>query len=342
MKQMSDYIVKKVITGLATLGCIDSLYLLLTKYQCTTCKSIHNSIWGRPFGIPIALFGLITYLFLLIIICSGKKQVAYILATAGLLISLFLVYVQFNILKSFCIFCIISAILLLSIWLVLTTVHKNQKEIKLYLVFGSIILVFFIIFHLPVGDTYQNSAAKMISQQNNFNLRSNNLQESNINKYRNDNSKENKKYSVKAQVYKRDENLRAVVENKKSIPIKSNDDIHISIIQQTPKTETVSPKPFLFYYADGSSVNIDISKENILFFSPSCEACLELLSQVTRMPKEKRPILIDTFIENEKEHEIKEVDLKLSQLSLNSVSVLYDFDHNNPVTSIPTLIGYKR
>lgn len=66
--------------------------------------------------------------------------------------------------------------------------------------------------------------------------------------------------------------------------------------------------------------------------------CFELLAQISLIPEEKRPILIDTYIENDKETEISAVSLKLSQLSINSNSVLYDFAQHNPVRTIPTLI----
>jgi len=52
----------------------------------------------------------------------------------------------------------------------------------------------------------------------------------------------------------------------------------------------------------------------------------------------KRLVLIDTYIQNDKETEIGAVNLKLSKLSLDSNAVLYDFDQHNPVRTIPSLI----
>lgn len=347
MKSEANKIIRIIILGFAVLGCADALYILLTKYQCIACQSIHNSIWGKPFGIPVALFGLCAYLTLFVLVVKNKEWLAFIFATVGFGISFILVYAQFVILESLCVFCLVSAIIMLSIWLLLLIATcKKRTEGRKILVATLIVLVIFIAYQPAAVNLRQKPSTKAIASFKERSFEGNDLLELRVST---ENSRNKfppiKEVPVNEEKCQRNDilNKTNIIENKKyseqSVIAEINDDTLVPNTQQAQKDVASSNKLLVVFGANGSSVNIDMSENNVLFFSPSCEACSEVLAQVARITNEKRPILIDTYIENEKEKEIQEVHSKLSKLSLDPNTVLYDFDHYNPVNTIPALMS---
>lgn len=332
--KIESYSIRIIIICLAILGCADAMYLLFTKYQCSTCQTMHNSAWGRPFGIPIAFFGLSFYIAIMYMIVKAKEHLASVLATGGFIVSLFLVYVQLAILKSFCIFCLFSGILILSIWILLITAFNNQKYIKALLASVLIALVVFMVYY-PLQNILDNNslelASEVVDDKNllNFNKQvviNQNMDEKIPNTNFASANQADKKLNSDESHMPEPSKLQDTHNEQYDVPTQAQ------MCQQTPSNLLT------FYRADDSVISVDISNENVLFFSPSCDSCFELLAQISLIPEEKRPILIDTYIENDKETEISAVSLKLSQLSINSNSVLYDFAQHNPVRTIPTLI----
>ena len=120
---------------LALLGIIDSAYLAWTHFKTKPlvcpidgCEAVVESKWSRIFFVRNEILGLVFYLIIFIGAVSLVQEVQIefifnikvwlvIISAIGLLFSAFLVYVQARIIKSYCLYCLISALLTLLIFL---------------------------------------------------------------------------------------------------------------------------------------------------------------------------------------------------------------------------------
>lgn len=122
----------QVIILLSILGALDSLYTALQQKfpqlwefcfnwnaKRVSCKEILHSKYARIFKIaPNSWLGIVTYLLLSLVYyladfytVIGATRLFYVgasIATLGLIVSYYLLYVQAFILKKFCIFCLAS------------------------------------------------------------------------------------------------------------------------------------------------------------------------------------------------------------------------------------------
>lgn len=123
---------------LALLGLLDSAYLTLNRYQeridlvCPVgggCETVQMSRWSTfppGDGVPVALIGLLGYTTLLVLAFIalqydriGKLPVPLlllVLASGGVLFSLYLTVLQFFVIRAICFWCITSALLELGIF----------------------------------------------------------------------------------------------------------------------------------------------------------------------------------------------------------------------------------
>jgi len=122
---------------LAVTGLADSAYLTWKHFNnvippCTInhflpiisdCGKVLRSSYSVMFGIPLALFGVLQYLTLLIVIISfiywRKKIFSYWIlfqSTIGAIFSLYFMYLQLIVLKSICIYCTLSALISFTIF----------------------------------------------------------------------------------------------------------------------------------------------------------------------------------------------------------------------------------
>jgi dihydroorotate dehydrogenase subfamily 2 len=119
---------------LAAAGIIDSAYLTYEHFAVDSsvtcgfgifneCGRVLQSVYSVVYGIPLALFGFIYYstLFaaLTAITLKDSKLVKFlllILTPIGVLTSLYLVYLQFFILNALCLYCMLSAIISLTLF----------------------------------------------------------------------------------------------------------------------------------------------------------------------------------------------------------------------------------
>ena len=119
----------------AVLGLLDSLYLSWIKFSNKTsicagigeCEIVNTSRYSEIGGIPIAVLGAGAYLFIifLLVLETRSKDWAensplYVFGASlvGVLYSAFLTYVEIAILHAICPFCVISAILILIIFII--------------------------------------------------------------------------------------------------------------------------------------------------------------------------------------------------------------------------------
>ena len=121
---------RMVVAMLALVGALVALYLTLYKFgvigqlACTTggCERVQTSRWSMLFGLPIATWGLGTYLVLLALALLGL-QPAYAESRAiswalvflsgwGVLFSGWLTYLELHVIHAICQYCVVSAILI--------------------------------------------------------------------------------------------------------------------------------------------------------------------------------------------------------------------------------------
>ncbi len=131
---------------LALIGFADATYLTIEHYKneippCTIggCESVLTSQYAQIFGIPVSLIGSLNYLVfvvLLMLYLDTKKEIFLripaLLSVFGALASLAFMYIMVFAIKAFCQYCVVSAVISLSIfsvslWLVLRSQNLLQS-----------------------------------------------------------------------------------------------------------------------------------------------------------------------------------------------------------------------
>ena len=130
-----DRKLKITLLVVALIGLIDSLYLTWIKLShneavCLpgvgNCETVNSSRYATFYGIPIALLGVGAYATILLVVYLEQRggfwaeygrMIVFGLGLIGVLYSAFLTYIEFFVLHAICPFCVISAIAVLSIFI---------------------------------------------------------------------------------------------------------------------------------------------------------------------------------------------------------------------------------
>jgi uncharacterized membrane protein len=127
------------ILGMAVSGYLSVIKLTHTPIYCTPglgdCATVNSSQWSLLWGIPIAIFGFLSYLAILILMIFGPK--VKILTTYwryailgiglfGFLYSLYLTYLEIFVIKAVCQWCITSAVCMTTIFIASCFLVKHQ------------------------------------------------------------------------------------------------------------------------------------------------------------------------------------------------------------------------
>ena len=120
----------------ATLGILDSIYLLIIKVSnnkalCIQgvgdCWSVNTSRYSEVFGIPLSILGIIAYAVILTLWILLPRSdffkrnipiVNFMLSLIGVIYSAYLTYLEIAVIKAICPFCVVSAILLVILFVV--------------------------------------------------------------------------------------------------------------------------------------------------------------------------------------------------------------------------------
>lgn len=124
------------------IGLVDSIYLTVEhlsgrSVQCTIvkgCSEVLSSPYASVRGVPLALIGAIAYFIvfsLATLAAFGYKSTARLLPiVVGImfLTTLWLFYLQAVVIKAFCQFCLLSALVTLILTLLVFLAHRQQRE----------------------------------------------------------------------------------------------------------------------------------------------------------------------------------------------------------------------
>jgi uncharacterized membrane protein len=112
------------------LGLIDAGYLSYSKLNSVNlvcskalgdCNSVNASQWSTLAGIPIAYLGFASYVAILFLLFFGKKikflapytdYLFFFITLVGFLFSAYLTYIEAFVLKTFCQWCVVSALMM--------------------------------------------------------------------------------------------------------------------------------------------------------------------------------------------------------------------------------------
>lgn len=114
-------IVIVIFIAISILGFFDATYLVIKHYNgiippCSIqgCKIVLTSAQSKIAGVPVALFGSLYYLTLLILSIASLNNkrlitIASKITPLGFIASLYFVYLQFFVIKEICQYCMVSA-----------------------------------------------------------------------------------------------------------------------------------------------------------------------------------------------------------------------------------------
>jgi uncharacterized membrane protein len=125
---------RQTIALLALIGFFIALYLWLYKIgaigvlKCGSgaCEAVQTSRWADLLGVPVALFGVVGYAVLFLVALVGAQPafamrraptvLLAVLASGGLLFTLYLTYLELAVIHAICRWCVGSAVIITAIW----------------------------------------------------------------------------------------------------------------------------------------------------------------------------------------------------------------------------------
>ena len=159
---------------LSITGCANAIYLTILKHfslpGCTGagCDTVLSSDYSTWFNIPISVFGIIAFLTLSIrLYCSYKSTdtisvlpATFIVSLIGTIVHLHLILVQAFKLHQWCLFCILSAILMTTIMVLSILFTDNKRTLLSYdsninkYLFKTIFIVSISVFFVYFASVY--------------------------------------------------------------------------------------------------------------------------------------------------------------------------------------------
>lgn len=131
-----------LIALLALIGVLVALYLTLYKMgvigtlvcQVGSCERVNTSRWATFLGLPVAAWGLATYVLLLALALAGLQGIAprrsawglVLLSGWSVLFSAWLTYLELFVIHAVCMWCVTSATLMLLIFISSVVVLREE------------------------------------------------------------------------------------------------------------------------------------------------------------------------------------------------------------------------
>ncbi|MEK7127640.1 MAG: vitamin K epoxide reductase family protein, partial [Patescibacteria group bacterium] len=147
------------IAGLLVSGYLLERYISGGRIACGSdfgCDLVRQSAYSQFFGVPLPFFGLIFYFFILILsfvkTIRPIKLLNFILLTfslIGLLVSLYLFYVEAALIHALCLWCTISGAISVMLFLLCLNFVINKKYYPFFISFVIFVIVSIISFKIP-------------------------------------------------------------------------------------------------------------------------------------------------------------------------------------------------
>ena len=127
---------RQTIAVLALVGVFVALYLWLHALgiggplKCGTggCDTVQTSRWAVFLGVPVAFYGVVGYVLILVTAIAGLRPAALAqrqwsvllaaLASVGFLFTVYLTYLELFVIHAICRWCVASAVIISAIWAV--------------------------------------------------------------------------------------------------------------------------------------------------------------------------------------------------------------------------------
>jgi uncharacterized membrane protein len=136
-------IIRWIILSLATLGLLDSIYLLIYKLTGANqmclgnggCHDVNFSIYSEIGGIPVSVFGILAFLVIaLLVLLENKNKVinenspllVFAISLAGVAFTAYLTWLEVAVIKAICPFCVTVAVIILFIFIL--AVNRLVKQ----------------------------------------------------------------------------------------------------------------------------------------------------------------------------------------------------------------------
>jgi uncharacterized membrane protein len=121
---------------ISALGLVDSVYLIFIKYAnneklcfigAGDCLSVNTSVYSETLGIPNAVLGAIAYIVIFALLFFEAKSVligrwspylTFGLTFLGVIYSAYLTYLEIAVIKAICPFCVVSAVIMLTLFII--------------------------------------------------------------------------------------------------------------------------------------------------------------------------------------------------------------------------------
>jgi uncharacterized membrane protein len=136
---------RQAIALLALVGLFVALYLWLHalgiggSLKCGTggCDAVQASGWATFLGLPVALYGVVGYAAILAVALAalrpaalgrrGPTLVLAMLASGGMLFTLYLTYLELFVIHAICRWCMGSAVIITAIWIVSLAALRGSR-----------------------------------------------------------------------------------------------------------------------------------------------------------------------------------------------------------------------
>jgi uncharacterized membrane protein len=119
---VSDRALRVTVAGLGAVGVAVAGYLTYTRYAettiaCTTggCEAVQSSDYAELLGVPVAVLGLLAYVFLLATAFVTRELArlsAAVIAVSGALFAAYLLFAQLFVIDAICQWCVASDVLI--------------------------------------------------------------------------------------------------------------------------------------------------------------------------------------------------------------------------------------
>ena len=140
---ISGHVLYSLAFALAMLGVGVATYLTVVHYAhqpiaCNgigDCEYVNSSEYAKVAGVPVALMGVVSYAMLALLIAiswlrgSAAHLIgAWMLALASFAFSMYLTWVELEVLEAICIYCVVSAITMTALFSTLTAIVWAKRD----------------------------------------------------------------------------------------------------------------------------------------------------------------------------------------------------------------------